>query len=82
MAVVVGIIEAIAGLFTAGAEAMSAGEAIVVLFLFIIELIMWFFMYLIELALSLIQRRKPRKIKKPILWRKKKSMDGEIEKTS
>ena len=82
MAVVVGIIEAIAGLFTAGAEAMSAGEAIVVLFLFIIELIMWFFMYLIELALSLIQRRKPRKIKKPILWRKKKSTDCEIEKTS
>ena len=82
MAVVVGIIEAIAGLFTAGAEAMSAGEAIVVLFLFIIELIMWFFMYLIELALSLIQRRIPRKIKKPILWRKKKSTDGEIEKTS
>ena len=80
MAAVVGIIEAIAGLFAAGAEAMSAGEAIVVLFLFIIELIMWFFMYLIELFLSLFQRRKPRKIKKPILWRKKKTTDGKIEK--
>jgi len=81
VAIIAGVIELIAGFFTAGAEAMSAGEAIIVLFLFIIELIIWVFLILRELLISLIKRRKPRKVKKPIIWRKKRIQKDEIEKT-
>jgi len=58
---------------------MGAGEAIIVLFLLIIELVMWFFLFLFEIFLALIQRRKPKKIKKPIIWRKKKVKKNESE---
>ena len=58
---------------------MGAGEAIIVLFLLIIELVMWFFIFVFEVILALIQRRKPKKIKKPVIWRKKKIQKNESE---
>ena len=72
MAVISVIIESIAGLFTVGGEALGAGEALMVLFLLIIESIMWFFLFLFELLAALFLWRKPKKVKKPILYRKKK----------
>lgn len=66
------IIEAIAGLFTVGGEALGAGEALIILFLLIIESVMWFFLLLFELIMALFLWRKPKKIKKPIIYRKKK----------
>ena len=66
------IIEFIASLFSAGGEALGAGEAVIVLFLLLIEIVFWFFLWVVELTVSLLKWRKPRKIKKPVLWRPKK----------
>ena len=79
VAAIIGVIEAIAGLFTVGAEAMGAGEAIIVFVLLVAELILWFFVFIFELIMALVQSRKPRSVNKPIIWRKQKKKIQAIE---
>lgn len=45
ISLVAGLIEAIAGVFTAGGEAMGAGEAIIVFILFLVELVLWLILF-------------------------------------
>ncbi len=71
------LIEAVAGLFAAGGEALSAGEAIGTFLALIMEVIFWGVLWLIELVISLFTWRKPKKVKKPVIWRSKKSSKNE-----
>jgi len=68
------IIEAIAGLFMAGGEALGAGEALAVLGVLIIEFIVWGVLWLYELAKSLLKWCKPKHVSKPVFWRPKKKL--------
>ena len=63
------VIEAIAGFFVAGAEALGAGEIIAIVLLFCVELVFWAFYGVFELLRALLQRRKPRPVSRPIIWR-------------
>lgn len=67
------IVEAIASLFTAGGEALGAGEALIVLALFFLELLLWGFLVIFELVVALFRWRGPKRVPKPIIWRPKKS---------
>ncbi|WOH36427.1 hypothetical protein RI844_13725 [Thalassotalea fonticola] len=70
-ALISAFVEFIAGFFVAAGETLSLidlGALLVVLFL---EVILWFILWLVELAISLIKWRKPQFIKKPVLWRPK-----------
>ena len=57
------VIEAIAGFFVAGADVLGAGEIIAIVLLF------WAFYGVFELLRALLQRRKPRPVSRPIIWR-------------
>lgn len=72
LSLLVGLIEAIASLFTVGGEALGAGEAILVLAALLLEILFWVALCCVELVNSLIQWRKPKKVAKPIIWRPKK----------
>ena len=67
VAIVTTTIEFIAGLFITGAETLTAGEAILIFFAFIAEVIVWAILWLWELIKALLQRLKPKKIYKPKL---------------
>ena len=82
LALVSSMVEAIASIFIGAGETMGAGEAVVVFFLLLIELIIWLALIIIELIKSLFGRRKPKKIKKPIIWRKQKNKTEQIDKHS
>ena len=82
VALVGSIIEAIVGIFLGAGEAMGAGEAILVFILLLFELALWLFLTIIELVKSLFQRRRPQKVKKPIIWRKQKQEVEQIDKLS
>ncbi len=77
VALITAAIEAIAGLFAVGGEALTAGEAIATFIALIIEVILWVILWLIELVVSLFTWRKPRKVKKPVIWRSKKRTNNE-----
>lgn len=63
---------ALAGLFVAGGEALGAGEALLLLALLIVEVVYWLLLCLLELIVALLLWRKPRKVAKPIIWRRKR----------
>jgi hypothetical protein len=69
VSLITGLIETIASLFVAGGEAIGAGEAIIILFVVLIEILYWVILWLIELVVSLVQWRKPENISKPVIWR-------------
>ncbi len=75
------IIEAIAGLFLAAGETMTAAEAVLVFFLLIFELIFWGILWVIEISKSIIHWRKPKRVSKPVIWRPKKSTKKETTPT-
>lgn len=66
------IIEAIASLFMVAGETLTAGEALLIFFLLIFEVLYWAILWLLEIIKSLIQWRKPKAVPKPIFWRPKK----------
>lgn len=66
-----GLIEAVAGLFVASGEALGAGEALLLLVLLILETVFWSLLWLAELVVALLLWRKPRKVAKPVIWRRK-----------
>ena len=69
---VASVIEAIASLFVAGAEALTFVEIVAIAALFCVELVLWFLYGVLELLRALLQRRKPRPVRKPVLWRPSK----------
>lgn len=71
IALVVGLIELISGTFTVGAEAMTAGEAIVVFLALIIEVILWGILLIVELIVCLFTWRKPKMAPKPSIYTRK-----------
>ena len=78
--VISALIEFIAGFFTIGAETLTAGEAVIVFLAFVAELVFWLLLWLWELILALFQWRKPKKVPKPILYkRKSKQQKGNSE---
>ena len=70
--ILVAVIEAIVGFFVAGAEALTVWEALAVLVILFVEMIWWGLLFLFELVGALFEWRKPRKVKRPIIWRPKK----------
>ena len=69
--VISALIEIIGVFFSTGAETLTAAEALIVFFAFLAELIFWLLLWLWELILSLFQWRKPKKVFKPILYKRK-----------
>ena len=79
VSIVSAIIEFIAGFFLVGAETLTAGEAVIVFFVFIAEMIFWGVLWLCELVVALFQRRKPKKIPRPKLYTKKSERKNKDE---
>jgi hypothetical protein len=77
IAMLAGLIELIAGLFVAGGEAVGAGEALLLLVLFSLEVIGWLLLCVFELLMALLLWRKPRKVAKPVIWRRKRAESPE-----
>lgn len=65
------LVEIIASLFVGAGETLGAIDLFSLLLVLLLELILWFILYLKELLLSLFRWRKPNKVSKPILWRPK-----------
>ena len=73
------VIESIAGFFAASGEALTASEAIIILFAFIAEIIFWGVLWLRELILALFQWRKPKKVHRPKVYTKKSERKNKNE---
>lgn len=74
IAIIMVTIEGIIGLFTAAGEVLSVGEAVAVALIVIVELIIWLIYFLFELIAALFKWRKPKSVKKPVIWRPKKTI--------
>ena len=79
VSVISAIVELIAGFFAVSGEALTASEAIIVLFAFIAEIIFWGVLWLRELILALFQWRKPEKVHRPKLYTKKSERKNKNE---
>ena len=75
------LVEVIASLFVGAGETLGGIDLMALLLVLLLELVIWFALYLKELLVSLVRWKKPGKVSKPILWRpkakpkKKKSSD-------
>lgn len=67
------IVEAIISLFVAGGEALVAGEILLLIFSFLLELVFWLILFAGELLSALFHWRKPRAVRKPVIWRPRKT---------
>ncbi len=67
VAVMTAVIEFIAGVFATGGEALTAGEAFGALLAFILEIVFWGFLWLVELVIALFTWRRPRKVSRPVI---------------
>ena len=65
------LVEIIASLFVGAGETLGALDLFGLLLMLLLELLLWFMLYIKELLVSLFRWRKPSKISKPILWRPK-----------
>ncbi len=63
------LVHGIADLFMGDTADIGIGALLTVFLLFFVELIGWLLFFLFELVMMLIQRRKPKKVKKPVIWR-------------
>jgi len=63
------IFEFIVGFFIGATQTISFVDLIALLIVFLCELIFWFILWCVELIVSIYQLRKPKFIKKPVLWR-------------
>jgi len=77
ISLIVGLFEIIASLFLETGLLASVGEFLGVLFVFVLELILWPVLFLVELVVSLSTRRKTEKVSKPIIWRPKHAKQPE-----
>ena len=73
---VTAIVEFILGFFVAGVEALTAWEAIGLLFFLFIEFVFWIFLVGASLLIAIVKWRKPAKVKWPIIWRPAKVTDN------
>ncbi|RYV01838.1 hypothetical protein SOPP22_15905 [Shewanella sp. OPT22] len=69
LSLIAGLVEILSGFFVAAGETLSILDLMLVLVVASAELIAWFFLWVVELVLSLVKWRKPRKVAKPIYWR-------------
>jgi hypothetical protein len=63
------LVEFIAGFFVAAGETLTLIDLVAVLVVFLFELLFWLILWIVELAVSLFKWRKPKIVKKPVLWR-------------
>jgi len=70
-ALVSALAQFIAGFFVAAGETLSLIDLGALLIVLFFEIIFWFILWLVELTISLFKWRKPRLVKKPVLWRPK-----------
>lgn len=66
------VFEAIAGLFAVGGQALSVGEAFMLLCVLAAEVLCWVMLGIVELILALFAWRKPRKVFRHVFWRPRK----------
>jgi len=68
------LVQGIAGLFMQDAAGIGVGIIFVVFFLWFVELFGWLLYVIFELLMMLVQRRKPKKVPKPVIWRPTKNL--------
>ena len=71
IALVIALVEGIGSLFAAILE-FGLLETLALPFVLLIEIIVWFWMFLVELVVSLVNWRKPKKVERPVYWRPKR----------
>ncbi|OUR65566.1 hypothetical protein A9Q79_00800 [Methylophaga sp. 42_25_T18] len=69
------VIELIVGLFTTAGEALSIGEALILFFVFLAEVVWWGILWVVELVASLFNWRKPNVIPRPVLRTEKRNKE-------
>lgn len=70
--VTIAVVEFIISLFSVTGEALSIGEALLILLALIAEMIFWAILWVWELLSALFCWRKPKKVAKPILYKRKR----------
>lgn len=70
------LVHGIADLFMGDTSDVGIGALLAVFILLLLELVGWLILLLFELVMLLVQRRKPRKVKKPVIWRPKRSTES------
>ena len=65
------VVEALAGLFVEDAAAVGVGLLLVTFVVLFAEVIAWCFLWLFELVMLVIERRRPKQVRKPVFWRPK-----------
>ncbi|MCV6623861.1 MAG: hypothetical protein OIF51_19165 [Cellvibrionaceae bacterium] len=76
VSLIVGLIELIVGVFVEGAAGLGGLELLGLLIVLILELIWWAVLVIVELVVSAFKLKKPKAIKRPIIWRPKKLMEN------
>ncbi len=70
-ALISALAEFIAGFFVAAGETLTLIDLGALLVVLLFEVVLWFILWLVELTVSLFKWRKPKLVKRPVLWRPK-----------
>lgn len=74
VAVVSALVELVVGAVSVGGESLTFGELIVLLLAIILEWILWMLLLIKELVVALFKWRKPRKVARPLIYKREERL--------